>query len=95
MRAVCADAVATVDLGRRLIQLSSAPPVPQAGTQPRRGYRRMSWIDKALEPARHQLDQKQYEDSVSALTVVVGWEAIIALHNIRGLRPQDQEDILA
>lgn len=93
VRAVCADAVATMDMGRRLIQLGAAPSTPAA--EPRRGYRRISWIDKALEPARHRLDGEQYEQLVSALTVVVGWEAIIALHDIRNLGPKDQQDTLA
>lgn len=94
VRAVCADAVTTMDMGRRLIQLSATPPTPGRGTAPRRGYRRISWIDRALEPARQELDRDQYERLVSALALVVGWDAIIALHDIRNLDPKDQQDTL-
>jgi AcrR family transcriptional regulator len=94
VRAVCADAVATMDLGRRLIQLGLAPRAPGQADQPRRGYRRISWIDQALAPARSRLEPDHYDQLVTALTVVVGWEAIIALQDIRNLAPQDQEDIL-
>ncbi|HWE54152.1 MAG TPA: TetR/AcrR family transcriptional regulator [Acidimicrobiales bacterium] len=95
VRAVCDDAVATMDLGRRLIQLTTAPAPSVPATRPQRGYRRMSWIEKALEPARSQLDTDRYEQLVSALTVVIGWEAIIALHDIRGLPAREQKDVLA
>ena len=94
VRAVCADAVTTMPLGRRLIQLGALPPSSEEAPEPRRGYRRISWIEQALEPARHRIDRDRYEQLVSALTVVVGWESIIALHDTRNIQPQDQPDIL-
>jgi AcrR family transcriptional regulator len=94
VRAVCADAASTMHLGRRLIQLGEVSATPLPGTPPRRGYRRTGWIEQALSPARELLTHEQFDHLVSALTVVIGWEAIIALNDIRNLTPQQQQDIL-
>lgn len=77
---------ATLPLGRQLIRLSLARSDAEPNDpQPRRGYRRTEWIERALEPVRDELTSQQYERLVSALSVLLGWEAIIVLRDIRGL----------
>ncbi len=68
-------------LGRRAVALTAASP-PTDG--PRRGHRRVDWIERAVEPLRGRLSVEQYDRLVSALCVVLGWEAMIVLQDIRG-----------
>ncbi len=72
-------------LGRQLIRLTVTAPATQASESPTRGYRRIEWIERALEPLRDRLDEEQFGRLVSALAVVIGWEAMIVLRDIRGL----------
>lgn len=72
-------------LGRRLLQLTvDTEAVPDA---PRRGYRRVEWIELALAPLRDRVTKQRFEQLVSALAVMIGWEAMIVLRDTRGLRP--------
>jgi AcrR family transcriptional regulator len=78
----------TLPLGRNLIRLTvggSGDDSTEAST-PRRG----AWIERALEPLRAQLDDAALERLVSALAMVVGWEALIVLGDLRGLPPDQQ-----
>jgi AcrR family transcriptional regulator len=68
-------------LGRRMVALTAASP-PTDG--PRRGQRRVDWIERALEPLHDRLTDEQYDRLVSSLCVVLGWEAMIVLQDIRG-----------
>jgi AcrR family transcriptional regulator len=73
----------SLPLGRKLIKLTvDAPP---ADDGPRRGYRRIAWIERALEPVRPRLAPDRFEQLVSALAVLIGWEAFIVLYDVRGL----------
>jgi hypothetical protein len=45
----------TMPLGRSLIRLTVDAPAGSAG-QPKRGYRRINWIEHAIEPVRDNLD---------------------------------------
>jgi AcrR family transcriptional regulator len=94
IRAIYAEADDTLPLGRSLIRLTvEAPAAPEPdGAAPRRGYRRIGWIERALEPLRPQLDDATYQRLVSALAMVVGWEALIVLQDVRGLAADDQLD---
>src|SRR4051812_8433289 len=47
------------------------------------------WIETALEPVRGRLGPDTFADLVSALAVVVGWEAFIVLTDVRGLDPEE------
>jgi hypothetical protein len=90
-------AAETLPLGRSLLRQTEAPAdAPDGGdaTPPRqrRGYRRIGWIERALEPLRPQLAPATFERLVSSLAMVVGWEALIVLQDLRGLDPQDQLD---
>lgn len=68
-------------LGRRMVALTAAAPSTDG---PRRGHRRVDWIERAVEPLRDRLSDEQYDRLVSSLCVVLGWEAMIVLQDIRG-----------
>jgi AcrR family transcriptional regulator len=74
----------SLPLGRKLIKLTVDAP-PPAGDLPRRGYRRVGWLEWAVEPARARLTSQQWDDLVSGLALVIGWEAFIVLLDVRGL----------
>ena len=63
---------------------------PAGGPQPKRGYRRIAWIERALEPLRAELDDDLFEQLVSGIAMVVGWEALIVLQDLRGLEQDAQ-----
>jgi len=68
---------------RSMIQLTVLEP-PAAGL-PRRGVRRVDWIESAVRPAAYSLPRASYEHLVSALAVCTGIEAFVVLRDIRGL----------
>ena len=76
----------SLPLGRKLIKLTIDAPTPTKG-QPRRGHRRVGWIEWAVEPCRAAMSRQAHADLVSTLTLVIGWEAFIALLDVRGLTP--------
>ena len=82
----------TMPIGRSLVRLTVDAPAGNSG-QPKRGYRRISWIESAIEPLRSNLDDASFERLVSALAMVIGWEALIALQDLRGLTPDEQIDV--
>jgi AcrR family transcriptional regulator len=53
--------------------------------RPRRGMRRVDWIETALQPLRGRLGSAAYAQLVSALTLCVGIEALLVFRDIRGL----------
>jgi AcrR family transcriptional regulator len=89
---VYATMEASLPLGRRLIRLTVDAPPPAAG-EPRRGHRRTRWLEWALEPLRDRLDDRRYDDLVSALAMVIGWEAFIVLSDVRGLGPERAREV--
>jgi AcrR family transcriptional regulator len=76
----------SLPLGRRMIRLTVDAPTP-VHSGPRRGHRRIGWIEWAVEPWRSRLTQKDYADLVSSLALTIGWEAFIVLLDVRGLSP--------
>ena len=82
----------SLPLGRKLIRLTVD--APSAGDGPRRGYRRVAWIERALEPIRPRLSPDRFERLVSALSVVIGWEAFIVLFDVRGLSTDQARETL-
>lgn len=95
IRALSSMSTETLPLGRSLIRLTVAPADTADGADgpgPRRGYRRIAWIERALEPLRPQVGPVAFERLVSALAMVVGWEALIVLQDLRGLTPNEQLD---
>jgi AcrR family transcriptional regulator len=77
----------SLPLGRKIVKLTVEAPAAPAAGGPRRGYRRVGWLEWALEPVRDRLGPQPFEDLVSALAMVVGWEAFIVLLDVRGLAP--------
>lgn len=78
------DRIATsLPLGRKLIKLTVD--TPRADGVPVRGYRRIRWLEQALEPVRAELGPERFERLVSMVALAVGWEAFIVLYDIRGL----------
>lgn len=84
----------TMHLGRALLRLTIEGEQPPPGV-PRRGYRRVHWIERALGPAREQLTSAEFERMVSALCVLTGWEPMIVLQDVRCLDQPEAEDVLA
>jgi len=83
-------------LGRSLIRLTvDAPPNTDGDVSPRRGYRRVEWIEKALAPLREQIDPDRFQRLVFALAMVVGWEALIVQRDICGLNAEQGQDLSA
>jgi AcrR family transcriptional regulator len=76
-------------LGRTMIRLTVEAP---AGRAPRRGGRRLEWIETALEPVRDRLAPAAYERLVSGLAMLIGWEAMLVLWGVRGLGPRQAEE---
>jgi hypothetical protein len=93
-RAVNAVTAETMRLGRALIRLTVEGDKPCSGS-PRRGYRRIEWIERSLESVHHSLPRKEFDRLVSAISVLMGWEPLIVLQDLRGLEQREAEDVLA
>lgn len=81
-------------LGRALVRLTvdAAAAAPRDG-MPRRGYRRIEWIESALAPWRDRLGAAAWRRLVYALAMVVGWEAMIAQRDVCGISPVEGEEL--
>jgi AcrR family transcriptional regulator len=91
IRAVQAHVQETEHLGRTIIR--SAAAAQQRGDGPPRGYRRVAWVEHALEPARERLGPQRFERVVSALCVLLGWESALVLRDVRALAPAEAIDV--
>lgn len=81
-------------LGRTLIRLTvEAGTRPEDQDSPRRGYRRMEWIEAALSPLRLRIGATRWRRLVTALAMVVGWEALIVQRDVCGLTPSQGEEL--
>ncbi|MFF0865845.1 TetR/AcrR family transcriptional regulator [Nonomuraea sp. NPDC003560] len=84
----------SLPLGRRLIRLTVD--LPGGGSPgapaPRRTQRRVGWLEQACAPLRATLSEEAFQRLISALTVVVGWEAQIALRDVRGLDAEAEQE---
>ena len=84
----------TETLGRTIIRLTVGAGAPSPpGATPRRGYRRVEWIERALEPLHGTLPPERFERLVSALTLLIGWEAMIVLQDTRALTTAEAEEV--
>jgi AcrR family transcriptional regulator len=94
VRAVQQGFAETEQLGRTIIRHTvGAADGPRPRATPRRGYRRVEWIERALEPLRGAVPPERFERLVSSLTLVIGWEAMIVLEDTRGLDHRAAEEI--
>src|SRR5262245_59048791 len=83
-------------LGRSLIRRTvEQGGKPRPAGKPLRGYRRVEWIEQALAPLRPRIDKRRYERLVSALAMVIGWEALVVQRDIRALAPAECEELSA
>jgi AcrR family transcriptional regulator len=90
---ITSQSAETLPLGRSLIRLTvEEPPSPAGPGVPRRGYRRMAWLEKAIEPLKPRLEPAQYQRLLSGLAMVIGWEASIVLTDLRGLPLDEQRE---
>ena len=81
-------------LGRTLMRLTVETPADrEPAASPRRGYRRVEWIEAALAPLRPRLDDERFQRLVSAIAMVIGWEAMLVLRDIRGLDRDEEEEV--
>jgi AcrR family transcriptional regulator len=95
VRTITSEAPSTLPLGRKIIQLTvdaAVPPGPEG--QPVRGYRRIEWIERAVGSLRDTLTEEQFDRLVSALSLVIGWEAMIILRDLGGLEPEREEKVM-
>ena len=68
---------------RSMIQLTVLE--PSSGEVPRRGIRRLEWIESAIRPSAYALPRASYERLVSALAVCAGIESLVVSRDIRNL----------
>jgi AcrR family transcriptional regulator len=94
VRAMQSGFADTEQLGRTIIRNTVGAGTATPGT-PRRGFRRVDWLERALAPLRESLEPERFELLVSALTLLVGWEAMIVLQDIRGLTAAEAEEVSA
>ena len=80
-------------LGRSLIRLTVDSPAPTGRDVPRRGYRRVEWIESALSPWRARLGPARWRRLVAGLAMVVGWEALIVQRDVCGLSAAEGEEL--
>jgi AcrR family transcriptional regulator len=93
-RGMLAMSDTALPMGRRIIRLTvENPPAHLPEDIPRRGHRRTRWIEAAVEPWREQLSVEQFDRLVSALSLVIGWEAMIVLRDVRGLTPHAEQGV--
>ncbi len=95
-RAIQKDFASTERQGRALLRLTVDTPADnRPADQPLRGYRRVEWIERALQPLRGKIDKKRFERLVSALAMVIGWESLIVARDIRALSLEEAENVSA
>lgn len=80
-------------LGRTLVRLTLDAPAADRRDGPRRGYRRVEWIEAALAPWRERLGPARWRRLVSALAMIIGWEAMIVQRDVCGLTVEEGEDL--
>jgi AcrR family transcriptional regulator len=82
-------------LGRALIRLtidSRSTGLARQGL-PRRGYRRIGWIETAVGPLRKELGPVKFRRLVNALAMVVGWEALVVQRDVCGLTAHQGQEL--
>jgi AcrR family transcriptional regulator len=62
---------------------------PAPGAAPRRGSRRLEWIESAIAPLQRRLAPADYKRVVNALALCTGIEALLVLRDICCLTPAD------
>lgn len=96
VKAMQRNAVQNEALLRTMIRLTVGPferddAAPQA--PPRRGSRRIEWIELALAPAKKRLGKRRYARLVAALTVCMGIDALVVLRDLCGQTEKEAEEV--
>jgi AcrR family transcriptional regulator len=91
-RAMLGQAEETLPLGRQMLRLTVDAPADE--DRPRRGYRRVQWIEAALEPIRAELTDEQHERLVSALAIMLGFESMVVMRDVRGADAATEERVI-
>ena len=82
-------------LGRALLRLTVDP--GSAGGRgreiPRRGYRRVEWIEMAVAPLREKLGPVKFRRLVSGIAMVVGWEAVVVQRDVCNLTADEGREL--
>jgi AcrR family transcriptional regulator len=95
-RAMQSLSIRTEQQGRTIMRLTADPRSPDGEHgAPRRGYRRVEWIERALAPAKKQLSASRFERLVSGIALVIGFEAFVVQRDIRALSLEDAVDLSA
>jgi AcrR family transcriptional regulator len=85
----------TLPLGRQIIRLTVCAEPTEGQPTPKRGYRRIGWIEKALAPAKDDLNPSDYQRLVDGLSVMIGWEAMTVLDDVLGRSREEQVESMA
>ena len=93
-RVIQRGAAETEQQGRTLLRLTVQGANDGEPRAPR-GYRRVEWVEGILAPLRSRVDRRRFERLVSALVMVLGWEALIIQRDMRGLDPREGEALSA
>ncbi len=93
-RLVQRGAAETEQEGRTLLRLT-AQGAGDGEPRPPRGYRRVEWVEGIVAPLRTRIGKRRFERLVSALVMVLGWEALIIQRDMRGLDPREGEELSA
>jgi AcrR family transcriptional regulator len=81
-------------LGRALIRLTVEGGTGDGGRDlPRRGYRRVEWIETAVSPWRERIGPARWRRLIAALAMIVGWEALIVQRDVCGLSAAEGEEL--
>jgi AcrR family transcriptional regulator len=82
----------TLPLGRQIIRLTVDH--DEGSARERRGQRRVGWIESAVAPLGDVLTAEQLERLVSSLAVIVGFEGMVVLRDVRGLDPDAEGQVI-
>ena len=93
-RLVQRGAAETEQQGRTLLRLTIQG-VSDGEPRAPRGYRRVEWVEGIVAPLRTRVGKRRFERLVSALVMVLGWEALIIQRDMRGLDPREGEALSA
>jgi hypothetical protein len=66
---------------------------PRALGPPRRGYRRVEWIERALAAPAGRAAVGSLPSGSCPRSRLIGWESMIVLEDIRALSPVEAEEV--
>jgi AcrR family transcriptional regulator len=79
---------------RTMLRLSLEPDPAARGDLVLRKGARLTWIEEALDPIRHQLPTDDFQRLVHAIATVIGIEAIVVLVDLAGLSRAAAADVI-